>query len=134
MLYLGCCSSPRSAAERCIQHSHKHPWWRASQLLFTKLSVLDVCRSPGYVTELAYFSNDFVSDWVVKSDQKWSRMYPAGIDLFKVNNRNTRTRCEICSKLTIDCWLLAYFTRCSSVSIVNFDHVITGLVKRLYHG
>ena len=26
---------------------------------------------------------------------------PAGIYLFKVNNRNTRTRCEICSKLTI---------------------------------
>ena len=26
---------------------------------------------------------------------------PAGIYLFKVNNRNTRARCEICSKLTI---------------------------------
>ena len=30
----------------------------------------------------------------------------------KVNNRNTRTRCEIC------------FKSCSSVSIVNFEHVI----------
>ena len=27
--------------------------------------------------------------------------YPAGIYLLKVNDRNTRTRCEICSKLTI---------------------------------
>ena len=27
--------------------------------------------------------------------------YPTGICLFKVNNKNTRTRCEICSKLTI---------------------------------
>ena len=27
--------------------------------------------------------------------------YPAGIYLVKINNRNTRTRCEICSKLTI---------------------------------
>ena len=27
--------------------------------------------------------------------------YPAGNCMFKVNNRNTRTRCEICSKLTI---------------------------------
>ena len=27
---------------------------------------------------------------------------PAGIYLFKVNNRNTRARCEICSKLTIN--------------------------------
>ena len=26
---------------------------------------------------------------------------PVGIYLVKVNNRNTRTRCEICSKLTI---------------------------------
>ena len=27
--------------------------------------------------------------------------YPAGIYLLKVNNINTRARCEICSKLTI---------------------------------
>ena len=27
--------------------------------------------------------------------------FPAGIYLLKVNNRNTRTKCEICSKLTI---------------------------------
>ena len=27
--------------------------------------------------------------------------YPAGIYLLKVNNKNTRARCEICSKLTI---------------------------------
>ena len=29
------------------------------------------------------------------------RPCPAGNYMFKVNNRNTRTRCEICSKLTI---------------------------------
>ena len=28
-------------------------------------------------------------------------LFPIGICMFKVNNRNTRTRCEICSKLTI---------------------------------
>ena len=28
-------------------------------------------------------------------------MYPIGNYMLKVNNRNTRTRCEICSKLTI---------------------------------
>ena len=27
--------------------------------------------------------------------------YPAGNNLFKFNDRNTTTRCEICSKLTI---------------------------------
>ena len=40
--------------------------------------------------------------------------FPAGIYMFKVNNRNTRTRYEICSKLK-------YFTPCSSVSIVKFE-------------
>ena len=34
--------------------------------------------------------------------------------MFKVNNRNTRTRCEICSK------------SCCSVSIVNFEQVNAG--------
>ena len=33
---------------------------------------------------------------------------PAGIYLLKVNNRNTRTRCEICSKLTINTPELVY--------------------------
>ena len=28
-------------------------------------------------------------------------LYPAGIYMLKVNDRNTRTRCEICLKLTI---------------------------------
>ena len=32
--------------------------------------------------------------------QQIRRRIPVGIYMFKVNNRNTRTRCEICSKLT----------------------------------
>ena len=37
------------------------------------------------------------------SGMKWvdESVYPAGIYLLKVNSRNTRKRCEICSKLTI---------------------------------
>ena len=36
--------------------------------------------------------------------------------MFKVNNKNARRKCEICSKLTIK-------TRCrSGVFIVNFQH------------
>ena len=48
--------------------------------------------------------------------------YPAGNCMFKVNNKNTRTRYEICSELTIktperrQC-------RCSGVVIVNFEHI-----------
>ena len=58
---------------------------------------------------------------------------PVGIYLLKVNNRNIRTRREVCSKLTItngvvlvsfQIWI--YFRHCSSVSIVNFENVIAG--------
>ena len=34
--------------------------------------------------------------------EHWGKMgYPANIYLFKFNNRDSRKRCEICSKLTI---------------------------------
>ena len=40
---------------------------------------------------------------LIKAERRSQTLYfPAGIYLFKVNNRNTRTRCEICSKLTIE--------------------------------
>ena len=44
---------------------------------------------------------------------------PSGIYLLKVNNRNTRTRCEICSRLTTPerRWRLC------GVFIVNFEHI-----------
>ena len=41
--------------------------------------------------------------------------FPAGNYKFKFNNINTRTRYEMCSKLTA----------CSSVSVVNFEQVNT---------
>ena len=47
---------------------------------------------------------------------------PAGIYLLKVNNRNTRTRCEICSKLTINTPERRNWRR-SGVFIVNFEHI-----------
>ena len=48
--------------------------------------------------------------------------FPAGNYVIKVKNRNTRTRCEICSKLTIKTperrkW------RHFGVFIVNFEHI-----------
>ena len=47
-----------------------------------------------------------------------TEIYPVGIYLLKVNNRNTRTRCEMCSKLTIKTPV-----RRSGVFIVNFEHI-----------
>ena len=55
----------------------------------------------------------------------------AGNYMFQVNNRNTRTRREICSKLTIKYNKynkITYFTPCSSVFIVNFEQVNAGWV------
>ena len=48
---------------------------------------------------------------------------PACIYLVKVN-RNTRTRCEICSKLTIKTPERRHWRR-SGVFIVNFEHIFT---------
>ena len=46
--------------------------------------------------------------------------YPAGNYMFRVDNRNTRVRCEICSKLTNTRqrqW------RPSDIFVVNFKHI-----------
>ena len=40
----------------------------------------------------------------------------------KVNSRNSRTRCEICSKLTIKKTERPHWRR-SGVFIVNFEHI-----------
>ena len=47
--------------------------------------------------------------------------HPVNIYLLKVNDRNTRKKCEICSKLTIK--TPKRFTNFSSVSIVDFEKV-----------
>ena len=48
--------------------------------------------------------------------------FPVNIFLFKVNNRNTRNRCEICSKLIIKTPERRQRRR-SCVFIVNFEHI-----------
>ena len=52
----------------------------------------------------------------------WNSSFPAGIYLLKVNSRNTRARCEICSKLTIKTPERRHW-RLSGVFIVNFEHI-----------
>ena len=48
-------------------------------------------------------------------------IFPTGIYLLKVNNKNTRTRNEICSKLTIK--ILERHWRRSGVFIINFEDI-----------
>ena len=47
--------------------------------------------------------------------------YPTGICLLEVNDRNTRTRCEICSRSTIKTPERSLRRGCV-VFIVNFEH------------
>ena len=47
-------------------------------------------------------------------------LIPAGIYFFKINNGNTRTLCEICSKLTIKTPKQRYWGR-SVAFLVNFE-------------
>ena len=49
-------------------------------------------------------------------------LHPGNIYLFKVNNRNPRKRCEICSKLTIKTAERHQWRR-FGVFIVDFEHI-----------
>ena len=50
-------------------------------------------------------------------------LFPANIYLFKVTNRNTRKRCEMCSKLTVKASMTKRQWLRSGVFIVNFDYI-----------
>ena len=63
------------------------------------------------VQKLAH--TDILKINVIKISKQWPirtlddlEIIPAGNYMFKVNNRNTRARCEVCSKLTIKIWCL----------------------------
>ena len=66
------------------------------------LLILTHGRSILYTNKL----HDFSVTIIGRSDDD---VYPVGIYLLKVNNRNSRTRCEVCSKLTM--------------FIANFEHI-----------
>ena len=50
------------------------------------------------------------------------RLHPAGNKMVKLNNRNTRTRCEICSKLTIKIPERRHWRR-FGIFIINFEQI-----------
>ena len=60
--------------------------------------------------------------------------FPAGNNMFKVNNRNTRTRCEICSKLTAWVMWLLIFPSDIYLLKVNNRNTITRWVEYLLTG
>ena len=73
---------------------------------------------PNYFETLETTSLKFIVTYV----EQTKNGYPAGNYMFKVNNRNTRTRCEICSKLTIKTPERRQW-RHSDIFVVNFEHI-----------
>ena len=71
-----------------------------------------------FVCYCSYYFN-----WNKMSTNKCSSLYLAGNYKFKVNNRSTRARCELCSKLTIKTTPERHYWRRSGVFIVNFEYI-----------
>ena len=77
------------------------------------------------ITPKLNHSYTIIKDLSEMINKRWSELscnYPADIYLLKVNNRNTRTRCETSSKLTIKTPERRHW-RHSGIFIVNFELV-----------
>ena len=71
-----------------------------------------------------YIFHPFVAQYMsITSFISISYLFPARIYLFKVGNRNTRRKCEICSKLTIKTPERSQWHH-SGVFTVNFEHIL----------
>ena len=102
-------------------------YWKRSlsrKLFFWKTQII---RERGFYSSYGGGESDNGKQKWGKFDQNKytnskNRIRPGGICMFKVNNRNTRARCEICSKLTIKTPERRQWRR-SSVFTVNFEHI-----------
>ena len=101
----------------------------------TRTKSLTSCLVPLFLTSIRFYLFHWCfHSWLWTSECQLSRKMtslwyphcwiwtPAGIYLLKVNNRNSRTRCEICWKLTIKTPERRPWSR-SGVFIVNFQHI-----------
>ena len=92
-----------------------------------QLSLAHKSRRGFYGSQCSYFvyCGCFKYLWacsVTESVTGTTRTISIGIYLHKVNNRNNRTRCEVCSKLIIKTPERRHWRR-SGVFIVNFEHI-----------
>ena len=92
-------------------------------LKFLKIYKHLACLQPTY-SYFASSSNILINSLILvpSVEIELCSSNPVGIYMLKFNNRNTRARCAICSKLTIKIPGTC-FTPCSSVSVVNFELV-----------
>ena len=76
----------------------------SSFLLTVLICCLPKCKLPNFPTKMQcwqHFLKSSFFQFILLGFIRTIDYNPTGIYLFKVNNRNTRTMCEICSKLTI---------------------------------
>ena len=91
----------------------------ADKSLFSKVE-----KSHFQSLQLVHNMYDTMDDEIISINNYASihHIFPAGNCMFKVNNRNTRTWCEICSKLTIKIPERRHWRR-SGIFIVNLEHI-----------
>ena len=77
--------------------SRCHIWRKVTD--FSKIAPFDVDRL--YFLYEVIFAEEKVMDVGTLKTELLTQRLPASNYMFKVNNRNTRIRCEICSKLAI---------------------------------
>ena len=71
-----------------------------------------------------YLKKPFLQEaQIIAPARQCSNYFPAGNYIFKVSYRNTRTRCEICSKLTIKTQERRQWHG-FGVFDVNFEHIL----------
>ena len=86
------------------------------------------CHFLHFLWQVFVGNSTFLRKWFNEEKLKLAtilpqRKHPAGIFLFKVNNGDTRTVREICSKLMIKTPERRQWRPCSGVFIVNFEQV-----------
>ena len=111
--------SHRSGNDLRMVYNQRPPPLRYTFILETVLVYLKVIawRQVSFLQTFAVTACNSVSTNLCIKD-----ICPAGIYLLRVNNRNTRTRCEVCSKLTTKTPEWRQWRR-SGVFIVNFEHI-----------
>ena len=77
------------------------------KMLLHLFCLCSICSLPGKLIDTSFYQGLFqkrepyIKDHTQIFQRKTNRSGPAGFYLLKVNNRKTRTRYEICSKLTV---------------------------------
>ena len=87
-------------------HSSQMPFYEYCEVLQNIIFTEQCCTTASDFLWHFQCITCFISDKSVSHSIKYNisiiSVFPASNYMFKVNNRNTRTRCEICSKLTIN--------------------------------